>query len=800
MSTAIFARPDTQIDSWLIWKRCLWKESKQILPLMLVLLVIGLFLQLIGLLTPSLNAFDVHGTILVLVPGLLAVGVGPMLVSQEKELRTLSWMGGLPVSRRTIVLAKILVGIAALLIAWVVGLIIVSCVHPEVLMSGRMEARGTYAVLWPLNTIFLLVVSFALAWICPTAISTLICILPIAILPMLLEAMESEFFERTILYDPASKMASVFGLVVNYSIVGAIVVLIALRYGRSSFVARSQSSSFLAWLRSVDLRLQRTSGSTQRPQGMIPSLLWQIITQNRMPLVAVASLILLPLIGRLLCEAHSQDKYVPMLFWMFGCGALILSWLGTSVFGSDGTKNRIRFLADRGVSPSTVWWTRQVFPLGIMLTGLIVWFFLVQWIATRQPASVYPREMPPVPWLPIACMGLGIYSFTQWSTQWLRSSLVVFCAAPAIAIATMAYFTTAVTSFGAPYWLIAISLLLPFAASFSMMRPWMDGRLGWKYWLSHAVWLMVTLIIPLAPFLIDWGTYPGMPSSVRSSLLSEAVVHDKRAEQGERGVMELTILEKAMHAGAEDVESEPIRSALDTLDRSEDFIEAALNGFAGPVTSSSWAIRFMLSEASLVSLQMDSSADDSKTRTRYARAIQILHAIADRLRKRPRLIEQENADRIERWLVKELQTPGRRNAFPSEQYQVLVNQLADDAARNQSRRRALIASWQTQSRAIMTKDFGGFDSYATPEQSMLASWLVRDRHVSRLTHLLLLHLEGTQKASESEPFAKLKEAWGANIAFEPDESLEYVFSLITLPGLLWHGEWEQQAKTLGEKQ
>ena len=94
--------------SSLAWKRLLWKEFKQILPLVITLVGIGILLQLLGLLTAKYSPENFHGAIFVLIPSLLAVGIGPMLVSQEKELRTLSWIGSLPIQRKTIVLSKVI--------------------------------------------------------------------------------------------------------------------------------------------------------------------------------------------------------------------------------------------------------------------------------------------------------------------------------------------------------------------------------------------------------------------------------------------------------------------------------------------------------------------------------------------------------------------------------------------------------------------------------------------------------------------------------------------------------------------
>ena len=59
--------------SSLAWKRLLWKEFKQILPLVITLVGIGIFLQLLGLLATKDSPETFHGAIFVLIPSLLAI-------------------------------------------------------------------------------------------------------------------------------------------------------------------------------------------------------------------------------------------------------------------------------------------------------------------------------------------------------------------------------------------------------------------------------------------------------------------------------------------------------------------------------------------------------------------------------------------------------------------------------------------------------------------------------------------------------------------------------------------------------
>ena len=102
--------------------RLLGKEARQLFPLLAVLIACGVFLHLLGLLQQPGNRAAFHSTILMLLPVLFAVGVGPMLISQEKEQRTLRWMASLPIPSRSIVTSKLIVSLLGLIVVWGVSL------------------------------------------------------------------------------------------------------------------------------------------------------------------------------------------------------------------------------------------------------------------------------------------------------------------------------------------------------------------------------------------------------------------------------------------------------------------------------------------------------------------------------------------------------------------------------------------------------------------------------------------------------------------------------------------------------
>jgi hypothetical protein len=794
--------------SSLTWKRLLWKEFKQILPLVITLVGIGILLHLLGLLTAKYSPEAFHGAIFVLMPSLLAVGIGPMLVSQEKELRTLSWIGSLPIQRSTIVFSKMIVSVVGLGLAWLIGLIAVSVVCPTVFSRGNLY--DTYAILWPINTFFIAMLSFSLAWICPTAISALITLLPVAAMPLMLAWLQAELFPGTWLQDSSRKMPSLLASILNYGVVAIVVALIASRYGRLSFVSSRSPSKWIAWWNGLDLRYRPTAHARASTQGMVPSLLWQITKQNRLIAVFASSIVILPCVAYFFLSDFGFTRTSgseAIVVFVGSITALLLCWLGASVFGSDGTKQRIRFLADRGVSPGLVWWTRQIIPLSIVILALGCWYFLYAYAAGNEPLGSYPRRVPPLPWLIIGLVIMAIYASTQWCSQWIRSSLVAFCVAPAAAIGAIAYGGFTISSLGSPLWLVAVSIVITFVASRVMMRPWMDGRFGIRYWLSQAGFLFAAILVPAIPFLITYATVPGIPSSVQTAMLKEASSYGK-----DTNVLELMVAKKKsepINAQQYDEDGQPIQKTVDrslpadqrdatqSVQEAMGFLESQLAGHAGPIVGSTYGgIAFAYREASLASIRLDLNSSEPANVTRYTRAILLLNSMAERLRLRGRLLEQEYADRLDCWMVHELKKPSRREALGSENYSKLARRLADQPARNHARRRAILMSWAQFLQPNKGTDFGGMltPTYSTP--SMASASIVRERHVGRATHRLLEYLDQKESANLDEQFESIRKVWRPSIAFVSDVRPDTSLSVGSMPGTLWHRAWERDAQSL----
>ena len=669
-----------------VFLRLLGKETKQLTPLLAVLVGCGVFLHLVGLAQQTADPGGYHATILALIPVLFAVGVGPMLVSQEKEHRTLRWMASLPVPPYLIVASKLMVSLVGLIIIWSFSLVITFVICPSVLSTSYHT--NIELLSWPVNTFFLLLMGFAWAWILPTAGSTLVALLATAPVASVFAIIANDTFgARPAVYNSTEYIGYVlfFHLVVT-----AILAGVALRFGKRSFVTeakRETSSSRALGRESAKLAVDRTKAPRQSPAS---SLIWQAGWQNRMLWVSAFFVVLMGL-ASVAYELNILQSLAIMEITPFA-GSLVLCWLGASVFGSDAHRGRIRFLAERGVTPFKIWWTRLALPLSCVLLGTLVVLLMINAFESTQngrEGGFQPNEMTSGILLMAVLMTFGL---AQWLPQWTRSTLIAFCISPVLVIFSFIYVGFLVSFINPPWWLLVLSIAIPFAATRIMLCPWMDGRTGLKYWLSQIALLAGALILPLIPLLITFATYPNMPTALRQELTVEAKKYEPLA-QGVELVMpsqpkrEATIKTDDNFAGF----GKSVSNSVVALERK-------LQSINGPIIYSYPSMLTVTREAELMSRRMDGESDEptggqQQYRDRYRRSLILLSNLGIRMRMSDQLIDQEVADQFERWIVHELLKPNRGELFSKEEFSGIVTPLADITGRYKSRRRAIVVAW-----------------------------------------------------------------------------------------------------------
>ena len=442
------------------------------------------------------------------------------------------------------------------------------------------------------------------------------------------------------------------------------------------------------------------------------------------------------------------------------------------MFGSDAYRERINFLAQRGVAPGLIWWTRMILPLGsVGLLVLLISSFGRGLLGIETPSRLI---------VSVGVSGvLMIFAFTQWFSQWTRSTLIGFCVAPAVAAMVIGYQVFVIEFLHAPWWILLAPPAVAFLATRIMLCPWMDGRFDLRYWTGHGTLLLLALGIPLIPFLYTWATYPDMSSEMKRSLVAELEGYQQSPRLPE---VELVSNRHSVTTDDDTTKPKDIATSVgDTLDA----MEQELSTIKGPIRIP--GNKIAIKSADLMSLRMEAivksggSRDREQVdRQRYRRVILLLDDLVRHLRLAERLQEQEYADAIERWMVSELSRPGRKKLFTDQQYARIVAGLADQDARHQARRRAIVMAWKEST----TPSHHTYEHLAPADQKLMFAprCLVKERDRAIAAEELLKHLE----SSVPRPIAY------------PGELDSISLGSVPTRGLLWHRQWETKAKHLAE--
>lgn len=157
----------------------LWKEFRQVVPLITAVLIGGFGLVLLILVLSAITikkplSFDRGFWFLFLsMPMMYATGVGALLVGSEKESRSLQWMRSLPISSKQIAWNKLVVAIGTLALIWFVALtawcVFASAFGGDPTAIGSLVAKQSSGSGWLLATyvlmsLFLSLAGLAFAW------------------------------------------------------------------------------------------------------------------------------------------------------------------------------------------------------------------------------------------------------------------------------------------------------------------------------------------------------------------------------------------------------------------------------------------------------------------------------------------------------------------------------------------------------------------------------------------------------------------------------------------------------------
>ncbi|MBX3421165.1 MAG: hypothetical protein KF752_06370 [Pirellulaceae bacterium] len=692
-------------------KRLWWKEFSQLRPLAMMLIVmaaISFLLVTVGSLMVRGQSYQTMAEmaeyLLLISPSIFALGVGGFLVGNEKETHTLSWLQSLPIAPRDVIMTKLLCGLAGLGAAWIVfgGLYLL---HRS--MTGLAETiYGSDLLVWGSTSVYLLVLGMGLSWAIRSPLVSLLAVVPLCFVPTVLAVLPVTGYQFT---DRASLTIAVWTLLAT--LVSLYVTVVA------GHRALSPASTGRRW-RVAELGLARPQACAWSRYTAVEqpwtALIWQTTHQNWLWLTGCSVLMLVAWSVHIVCEldrafgSHPSGMalYLPpvtLLFWI--CAA---SWLSAVPFVSDTRYQRIRFMADRGVSPTLIWLTRHLLPTSFLTASAIaaamisyamassmVCLFLWDPKLGGQPPSVqFPIEAMLVAFM----VGAMVYVCVQWFGQIAFTPLLTSIASPLVGVVGLMWFAFAYLGLSTPIWLLGLMAIVPLVTTWWNAGDWIDRRFGKRFWTANALGLMTILMVPCLAYTISVVTQPGMSPKIESELeqAAEALTFPPPTP-----MMVALILDKKEGPAtksspdtATPADDSPRLSSDESRQRNLGYFKLLLKESDQPCILNYGVYNYLTSLALLCrSNAAASEQPQSVAREQYRESIDVLMTIASRVRQNSMLNSQDMADSVEIFLLHEALLPEAKQQMGYELYSRLVRQLGDRDSRRSARRRAVACSW-----------------------------------------------------------------------------------------------------------
>lgn len=682
-----------RVNRWLVWK-----ESRQVAPLVFALWATMLFIMFASAFygVPSYRRHVFLRQWLILFPGLFATGAGALLVGQERSSRTMEWFALLPISATRIWAAKLLAGLAGLTVMWLASFLILALVEgggrSAFLWGSRSgSVAGSQFVSFLLHSIFILLCGYLTAWQIKNQFFAILAIVPLACLPILTSSLVSFFILEKGQRFLTPAQDSAVGLWAFAVLIPSVLVL-----GYRSAI-RSLSPQ-----RAPSIRLEKFVGAAEvvgQPVSVpkfgtqVAPLIWQSIHGNR----AMLSLLSATLFAttaliwwclsypQKLSESHEdlRTALVGALFLL----PLAVSWLGVCVFKNDGACERVKFLADRGVSPHKIWIARQAIPCVIVSNGLLLYLVLTVFAGTTERAALIPGVVIAV------LMTLAIYSVSQLVSQITRPLTLAVVLAPMASLFAILWMSHCFESLGVWLGWIAVAVALPLPATWMMMPRFADSRALWKNWLVCAGVIMGMILIPLAPVIVKLRAADHMSRQTKSSLWKEALQIHSTARIGAY-LSTNQITKPSLADPLDEIVNWSMRQQTQTpdelipnLNRLRDAPD--MPGSIDPYTQGSL---FMRLQAERVRFE---NADDRKAAwNRFASWLDSASLLIRAQRNSRSWVDQELADQLEIWLAESLVSEAVAAHLDEGFLRTVAGRLPTKSERRKARREAVLFSWR----------------------------------------------------------------------------------------------------------
>jgi len=337
--------------------------------------------------------------------------------------------------------------------------------------------------------LLLLLLGFAVAYWIRMPVAGLLVLFPVfgMVVGVLAFLMEQVLLVKPGLASPAAFMLGIFFLLS----VGVIQHALA----RRRFTRPDSTRSLFAQESHVDSSYYRPPaiGKVSKPSPVV-SLLWQQVRQTAPACLFIIcmSLLLMFLFVVTYHRPARSGVHVTVIGGLIHLFVtLSASWLGVLTFYGDNRHRRHAFFADRGISPTQVWWTRMVptsltlFVLASVVLAFGSFFSLGSSVAGARDVTMLSL---------IAVL----FAFGQLISQGIERPVLALFAAPAYAAICLMPILYCFDGLPSVLTWILILPTVPVLlfASWQLSGRWLEGRNDAGYYIQILGYTMIAIALP----------------------------------------------------------------------------------------------------------------------------------------------------------------------------------------------------------------------------------------------------------------------------------------------------------------
>ncbi|EMI20734.1 signal peptide protein [Rhodopirellula maiorica SM1] len=796
----------------------------------------------IGTNLPAMGSISI---VFLTMPAFYAAGVGAILIGQEKETETMQWVSALPLNASDVVRSKIIVALGGLSVMWCAALLGVLVMEP--LRSRSATAMFPEPIwlslsFWIIHSVYLTLCGFYASWRSQSVFTGLIIALAMACIPYIVGQFTTWVYTELASTYATDRVTLTFtGF---WSIVGIAVVAVMGTRAASRELGPADAPRLFPTSSSPNAdRHEHTALNQYSPPKIqdrpshpfrysVATLVWQSVNYNRRLLTGLAIMVLvgiasIPISSSTLVYRDGADELGVIVVLLAG---LSVCWLGVLAFHGDGSSAAMRFLADRGISPSQAWWGRHLVGFAIIATATVVYILLQRLIvsgigAGNDSVNQNLAASSPMPSaLALIMLLVTAYGVSQWISQVLRILAGTAFLAPLLSAVCVYWLGSCWITMGTPIWLLGLIIVIPLLATFVQMARHMDGPRTIGFLSTHTLAIIAVFGLPYLWCWYETRSFPSISAeryAEMKQLSEERGLPVKQAYSLHRLPTPYEVLTENQ---VTELPTAKVVEALESVgDRPEDWF--AINGAKDSPLKADYAfITDSVATTELMQVRwLDSlhQPDESSVRSRenFVRWVDFVTSIAKRLRLNWRIQEQCYADHIEIALTRMLVHPETQRLWDEKAVVDAIMMLGDQTSRSQARRGAVLTSWhQFHNDPEMRRNhsLGGYEVSWLLESkpSLQVDWLT-DPAANRISSELLQLIDAGERGESTLPYRRaLAQLTLGQPTLQSDDNFEispysdslqstlYGDHLATqygFPGCQWYAVWESEAKKLAER-